>query len=358
MFKPYLIILFFLVILQSVSAQVRKVYIGKNGSQIENPSKAGSYILYHKMEGDSAWAMSQYDMHDTLMITGTFKDEQLTIPHGKFTFYKLIHPAKHRFDNNDTHRKDSITDLGGNFIEQTGVYLNGKKNGAWKLYNHGKVTILNTYQDDVLNGLYQSYNPSCGKVLVEGDIINNVRQGNWNSLSYYGEIMKTEVYENGTIVKTISYLNDKKFQYGIDGQGSQYDLISYLNLKLSTKKFNKHGKYNVSYTFNLTPNWKLVAPLIEEKSDPEIDGVIINELLGAPNWQPTINNETLKTFLLTSAPNPESDTYSSSEKRLHIPLYLDIVVDSKGKIHISYPKKDLFIYHYDDNNGNILTKHY
>ncbi|NHA07315.1 hypothetical protein G7092_26180 [Mucilaginibacter sp. HC2] len=302
------------------------------------------HILYQKMDGDSAWSIRQYDMQDTIMAIGTFKDEQFTIPHGKFIYYVLIPPGKFNIQNGDTQKIDSVFARGGNFIDRTGVYLNGKKNGSWKSYNHQKPAFINTYRDDIQDGLYQSYDYSSGKVLVEGNFINNVRQGDWNSLSYYGDIIKTEVYKDGKIVKTISYLNDRKFQYVKEGQGSKYDLINYLNLKLSTKKFNKHGRYNVTYSFNLTPNGKLVAPLIEGKSDQEIDSTIINELSGAPNWEPMIRTEVLKIFLLTSAPNQESGIHNSEEKELHIPFDLNVVVDGKGKIHISYAEKDIFRY--------------
>ncbi|SDP96056.1 hypothetical protein SAMN05428975_4141 [Mucilaginibacter sp. OK268] len=344
MLKPYFIALLLCVCAITSNAQVRKIYLTNDGSKTSDSLRATSYILYQKMEGDSAWSTRQYDMQDIIMTIGTFKDEQFTIPHGKFIYYTLIPPGKFKIYNRDPKKQDSAFAQGGNFIDQTGVYLNGKKNGSWMSYNHQKPAFLYTYQDDIQNGLYQSYNYSSGKVLVEGNFINNVRQGDWNSLSYYGDIIKTEVYKEGKIVKTISYLNDRKFQYGKDGQRSKYDLISYLNLRLSTKRFNKHGKYHVTYSFDLTQNGKLVAPLIEEKSDQEIDDTLISELSAAPNWEPIIRTEVLKTFLLTSAPNQEPDAYNSDEKRLHIPFYLDIVIDGKGKVHISYPEKDIFRY--------------
>ena len=68
-------------------------------------------ILYQKMEGDSAWSTRQYDMQDTIMTIGTFKDEQFTIPHGKFIYYKLLKPKspiQYKY-NYVKHKMDTIS---------------------------------------------------------------------------------------------------------------------------------------------------------------------------------------------------------------------------------------------------------
>ncbi|WPU96834.1 hypothetical protein SNE25_15025 [Mucilaginibacter sabulilitoris] len=289
------------------------------------------------MKADSAWAMSQYDMQDTLMTTGTFKDEQLMIPHGKFTFYHFIRPAELPFYSRNTTKKKIVFERGGNFIQETGIYLNGKKNGTWKSYRHGNLEFVNTYKNNILNGRYLNYRS--GKILIEGNFVNNKREGNWNYLSYYGDTIKTDIYRKGEFIRSISHLYDKKFRYLTNVKGSKYDIIRYLNSKLSKNKFDSIGKYYASYSFNLTSDGKLISPVVNESADSQIDNAIVSEITLAPNWKPVIQYPTTELFLLTQAPNTDLNAANKGEKKGYIYFDLLINVNEYGKIDISYSER-------------------
>lgn len=325
-------------------AQVYKTYYTSGNQPTDNLKKAESYIIYQKLDGDSAWAMSRYDIHDTIMAQGTFKDKLLRIPHGKFTYYKyLVDSTKYLgvlFKNNKMYNR--IEAFAHNYVAESGVYLNGKKNGVWKIYNHGKLASAETYEDDVLNGLYQSFGFDSGHVVVEGNIINNVRQGDWNTLAYNGDIIKTELYKDGEIIKTVSYLNDEKFRFNSKGLGKKYNLVAYLNDKLQNARFKTHGQFHVEYALCLDADNKFVGPHIIGKSAAEIDDAVIKELTAAPNWEPTIVNDAAKIFLLMYPTNVEAG--NDHFKAVTIPLVFDIDVDHRGKINISYANTQLFKY--------------
>lgn len=343
MLKPYFILSFLMIICVNANAQSFKAYITEKGDQTADSLKAKSYILC-EMNGDSAWLMRQYNMHDTIMAEGTFKDSLLTIPHGKFTFYRLVHSHKVRAYNANS-EKIEFTDIkGGNFIAESGVYLNGKKNGPWRKYNNGKLEYLNTFENDKLNGLYQSYDIENGNILIKGNMVDDVRQGEWNSLSFYGDTMRTELYKNGKIIKTVSYLNDKKFKYLMDVKGVRYDILRYLNSKLYKNKFNGTGKYYASYSFTLTSEGKLILPVVDKSADSEIDKAILSALLLAPSWHPVIRYEITKTFLLTQSPSIDTNAVFNGEKKAYIHFDLFINVNANAKIDVSYPEKTVYIY--------------
>lgn len=337
MSRSVVVFLFLMITGIKVNAQLNKLYLNKAGAATTDSSKAKSYILYYKLDADSAWAMSHYDMQNRIISEGTFKDEKLTIAHGKFTFYEFIpidKPGRYTYKNLTVGAK---IDSGGNFIQQSGVMLYGKKNGPWKIYNHGKLQVLYTYHNSVLNGSYQKYGIN-GKVIIDGNFVNNVRQGNWNSLSYIGDVIKTEVYKDGNIVNTISYLNDEKFAFKISGKASKYDIPEYLNSKLSDKKFRKKGEFNAIYSFKLTSEGKLISPETSKTSDLEIDEAIISKMLIAPNWEPVIKNDILKIYQLMTDPD------TAEGKTLLIPIEFKIVINNDHKIHISYLEVSLFKY--------------
>ncbi|WP_184542966.1 toxin-antitoxin system YwqK family antitoxin [Mucilaginibacter sp. FT3.2] len=336
---------FFLIISALHSkAQFYKTYLTANGTYASNPAKAVSYVLYKKLETDSGWAMYQYNMQDSIMVSGTFKDEHLSIQHGKFIFYKLIPYSKHVIYNQNPAIKESAVDLGGNFIDEEGVYLNGKKNGIWKKYTRGKITSVTTYENDIENGLYQTYSFDTGKVLIQGTIINNVREGGWDILSYEGDTLRTDIFKNGVLVKTISFMNNDKFRFGSDDSKAKYDLLAFVNSRLANTKFSKHGKLHSQFAFNLTRKGKLVNPSILKSADKEIDSAIISQLVAAPDWSPNLRTDATKVFLLTSKPIPNLNEENSSQKQQYIPFELDINVDKNGRITISYPKNEVFTY--------------
>jgi antitoxin component YwqK of YwqJK toxin-antitoxin module len=242
---------------------------------------------------DSLWEAGEYDLNDTLIDIGTYKDEKLQKPEGKFRIYNYIDPIKKISYDYIKHKADTTYVPGMNYLRTVGYFTNGKRTGTWYTYEtQGKLVITEVFENDKLNGLYQSYNTETGKVLVEGNYINDLREGNWNMLSYNGDTTQTDIYKKGKIVKTISHLSEKKFKEKFTGGKPKYDFIAYLNRALADKKFDTPGIKTVFYSFIENTEGKLTEPSVISGSDRAINTAVIDAILAAPNWQPTyIDNQ-------------------------------------------------------------------
>src|ERR1700759_3839933 len=142
--KKYLYLVTLLLIGQSLFAQTKKSYLTKSGSFTSDSKKAVSYVLIQKLDGDSAYMASLYDMNNHLMAKGTYKDESLAIPTGKFVYYK-----------NEPSGNSNI-----NYKAAVGYFLNGKRIGLWYDYSSdGQVTAAYNYENNKFNGDYKIYNP-------------------------------------------------------------------------------------------------------------------------------------------------------------------------------------------------------
>ena len=71
-------------------AQPSRVYLTENSEITTNRELATSYADITKLPQDSSWFVKQFDLKDTLLGTGYYKDAELKIPHGKFTYYNKI----------------------------------------------------------------------------------------------------------------------------------------------------------------------------------------------------------------------------------------------------------------------------
>jgi hypothetical protein len=203
-----------------------------------------------------------------------------------------------------------------NYLRTVGYFSNGKRTGTWHIYEaQGKLVNTEVFENDKLNGLYQSYNTETGKVLVEGNYINDLREGNWNMLSYNGDTTQTDIYKKGKIVKTISHLSEKKFKENFTGGKPKYDFISYLNRALADKKFDTPGIKTVFYSFVENTEGKLTEPSVISGNDRAINAAVIEAILAAPNWQPAYRNNQLTAV---SVPFNFEITISYSNHAIHI----------------------------------------
>lgn len=96
--KYYYLFLFTAIVKMSFG-QAEKAYILKNGKFSDNPKNAISYVIIEKLAGDSAYSAVQYDMRDTILFSGFYKDELLSIPNGKFIYYQKNKVEKKRHSN-------------------------------------------------------------------------------------------------------------------------------------------------------------------------------------------------------------------------------------------------------------------
>jgi len=296
-----------------------KVFLNANGEKLKDSVKADSYLVIRQLPKDSGWYVRQFSMGDTILTSGYYKNSELSIPNGRFEYYTLYNGYIHLQYNYAKHKMDTINNRKINFLQYSGNYVNGKKEGVWEEYfRTGGLVNTSTYQNNVLNGIYKTYNLTGGAVLVEGNIINNIREGEWNQLGANGEILRTDIYKKGKIIKTIAHLDYKNSQRITDAK-NEYDLVKYLNKALATFRFSKQGKFEVQYGFTLTTTGLLTDPSVHRSSTLEIDTAVLNAFAVAPVWTPA-----------------KRDGKSISER---LNLMLGFTIDEEGKIEFSYPRQ-------------------
>lgn len=192
-FKLLPVLLLALVQLSSLKtfAQAKSIYF--DGNRITtNAERATSYGVYGKLSGQNLWVLKRYDLYDNLMLSGTYKDEQLSKPHGKFTFYGSI--ADYNYQN-FSNFKNPNTDR---YITQEGQYVDGKEEGRWTDYfPDGKVMGYRTYEKGNLEGKIEFFNYR-GRRMFLGQYENGLKTGTW----YDVKRKVKEVFNNGQLVST------------------------------------------------------------------------------------------------------------------------------------------------------------
>lgn len=186
--------------LSAVAQQEGRVYFTSSGEKTNHPEIAVSYAIIVHLPEDSIWSVKEYDMNNVILSSGYYRDEQMTVPHGKFIYYE----QKSASLQNDTSLFDKITSV----VRLTGYYVEGVKTGIWLDYSNGTKSGLATYQKNMLNGLYQTFNIYTGKVLTEGYYVNGIREGDWCLLDADSTAIYTDVYAKGKVRKHFSYINE------------------------------------------------------------------------------------------------------------------------------------------------------
>jgi hypothetical protein len=102
-------------------AQSGRIYLKGNGEITTDSQLASCYADITKLAQDSSWFVRQFDLKDTLISTGYYKDAELKIPNGKFIYYGKIARGPGFTFMGKLH-VDSI-----NYIHFTGYYINGVK---------------------------------------------------------------------------------------------------------------------------------------------------------------------------------------------------------------------------------------
>lgn len=190
MMKVRLVILLFAATLQAFS-QAKPIYF--NGNRITtNADQATSYGVYGKLSGEDIWVLKRFDLYDNLMLSGSYKDELLTKPHGKFTFYSSIYDYNYE---NFTNFKNPKTDR---YTSQQGEFVDGLEEGKWYDYfPDGKIMGFRTFDKGKLHGEVSFYNHK-GRRLLHGYYKEGLREGVWYDLKRKVK----EVYENDKLIST------------------------------------------------------------------------------------------------------------------------------------------------------------
>lgn len=244
------------------SAQVSKIYINSKGKFITEPKGAVSYALIDKLS-DTAYQVRTYDMKDTILTEGTYKDELLNIPNGKFSYYldKKLDPALEGVSTAET----------GNFVWRVGYFANGVKTGMWvDFWKRGLKKYSFVYKVDKLNGRYRRYDYKNNNYITEeGNYVDNDKEGEWNTFGFdtLGVPVNTKIYTKKKLVKNIDH-----FQ--------QLRLPKHFESTLLEKLANSWQPENspLSVEIAIGADGRIINPVLNGNYSPQIERDILDVL--------------------------------------------------------------------------------
>lgn len=272
-------------------AQSRTLPLPPSGLTLDSIRNNSRFVI-EKLTSNSAWIVHEYDAQDSIMTIGTFQDEKLTIPSGRFQYYHYNPPYLQITYDYTTHKTDSVIVPAKNFLNTVGYFVNGEKTGIWTTFDASNQKIVaQTFEHDKLNGLYESYN--AGKVSISGNYIDDMREGQWYILSGKGDTIQTDIYKKSKLIKTIPSVNAKinKYKHVTDAY-PKYDFIHYLKVQLSKKGISQSGTKRSLYSFTIDTTGRIVEPSVITRNitdagiDFEVNKAIIDAMLNAPLWIP------------------------------------------------------------------------
>lgn len=173
--------------------QIKTVYFDAKDQVIADSVKAASYAIYGKISGDSLWIFKKYDLDGYLTATGSFKDDSLKVPDGKFIYYDWIDP------NKSVVGYDAVSAGRDRYVVITGDFKDGFRQGVWRsFYENGRTKSRYTFNKGLMDGPYQSFSTN-GDLEEKGQYVNDKKSGEW--ISDGG--LKVTVYQDGQVISTI-----------------------------------------------------------------------------------------------------------------------------------------------------------
>jgi len=83
----------------------------------------------------------------------------------------------------------------------------GFATGKWEYYANNKKTVVMNYKNGYLDGEYSKFYPG-GDLEIRGIYLKARKNGKWETFKSDGVIKLTEVFENDSRIKTITYFTD------------------------------------------------------------------------------------------------------------------------------------------------------
>jgi hypothetical protein len=207
--KHFLLLLFGTLSAMTVFAQQAAPLYFYGETLTADKDKATSYGIYGKLIDDNLWTFKRFDLDNNLLQSGSYKDEKLSIPHGKFIFYEDLELF------NFTHHTNFKLKGKTRFVSQQGYYENGLIKGEWNLYYpNGNVLNSQKYVDGKLNGEFVTYD-EFGKPKIKGNYIEGKMDGKWifgggKEIMIYDKGKLLERYRDGKRKKTTGKVNVKE----------------------------------------------------------------------------------------------------------------------------------------------------
>lgn len=284
--KKFLLALLFIPIACTAFAQDYKIFIGDDGKTADL-FKATSYITIKQLS-DTVWFMQQYDMGNTILQSGTFKDKNLQTPNGKFVYYRKLD-----FYNNKQMQEWLKSDT-TNCILTDGSFKDGKKEGLWRNYFiGGKIREQAFYKNGVLNGPYDSYNADHSTVGLSGNYVDGKREGEWKMYNLEGNVMETESYRKGKVYKrkmSLGPYNPSKPPQGFE---------AYVNDAFGkATRGQSIGSASIEYKiiFTVATDGKIIKPELmrSEQSKNPLGKTLLGIIANSPLWKPANNGDETK----------------------------------------------------------------
>jgi len=154
-------------------SQVKSIMLDRTDVITQDSTLAFSYAVFGKIAGDSLYSFKKFDFEGILLASGTFKDDSLRVPHGNFIYYDWITPGNNPVD-------DSYQIKGKErFVSVTGRFIDGAQAGRWiSYYPDGKMKQIVTYYKGIIHGAFQTFDLN-GKPQVWGLYVSGKKQGAW-----------------------------------------------------------------------------------------------------------------------------------------------------------------------------------
>ncbi len=164
-------------------------------------------------QGNKQGIWEKKDKVGRLVYKGSFKDN---LPEGTFTYYDTTGKVKAitEFSQNGSNAYTKMFDKG--FKESEGLFVNEKKQGVWKYYNHDSIVIAEeNYKNGVPDGVWKTFYAN-GQLLDEIPYVNGVKEGTWTQYFYDGRLKTKATYVNGLLegLATFYHPNGRVFISG------------------------------------------------------------------------------------------------------------------------------------------------
>jgi antitoxin component YwqK of YwqJK toxin-antitoxin module len=267
--KFYSLLFFALVCCLKGFSQEKKLYLTADGKFKNDSLNAFSYVLIQKID-DTTYMISQYSLKEVILTKGYYKDSTAKIPNGKFYYYK-----ERYIKQVNSALSEAKPDV---YIEYLGHFKNGKKTGKWVEYAaNGNKSNSYTYEDDKLNGEYQSINKFTGRVITIGNYINNKKEGNWDTYNVNFEKPEiTDCYLHNKLIRTI---------YHFERIHLPANFTSYLRKSLHLY-IDTIMNQNITVAFLIRENGKADSIQVKNTDNKEINSAIVAAVLNAPKFNP------------------------------------------------------------------------
>lgn len=187
-----LIILSFIVTLSACGSSDNS----NNAAVTSTTGSTAGYTL-EPMEGTTMMKASKYDAEGKILEKGYFFNN---LPEGTWYYYE--HRTK-EFPKRVISYHQGI--LNGPYMELSeqgsvilqAYYENNELNGHWGTYKFGRPIKTADYVNGILNGIYQEYTSSTGKLLKEIEYKDGKEDGFYRFFNDDGDVTLEYTYKNG-----------------------------------------------------------------------------------------------------------------------------------------------------------------